>query len=66
MTKKGNLLCINNKYLLHARENFYPIYDSEGRPDRWLQRVFVSREISAFERIKKLEGRIYEPFYGNE
>lgn len=66
VVKNGDLFCINNKYLLHARESFTAKYDAEERPDRWLQRVFVSKEISSFERIKKIEGRIYEPYYEDE
>ncbi len=59
----GKLLYINNKYTLHAREAFTPSYTPDGRGDRWVQRVFTSKDISGFSRIKNLNGRIYEPSY---
>jgi hypothetical protein len=62
----GKLLYINNKYTLHAREAFTPIYSPDGRGDRWVQRVFTSKDISGFSRIKNLYGRIYEPSYCHE
>jgi hypothetical protein len=62
----GKLLLLNNKYTLHARESFTPEYSADGRPDRWIQRVFVSRDISSFYRIKVLRGRIYEPWFQDD
>ena len=62
----GKLLLLGNKYTLHARESFKASYSQDGRPDRWIQRVFVSRDISSFYRIKILQGRIFEPWFQDD
>lgn len=61
--KNGRLVCINNKFALHARGSFSPHYNEEQRGDRWLQRVFTTKDLSSFDRIEKINGRVFLPSY---
>ena len=57
----GKLLYINNKFTLHSRDAFTPSYSIDGRPDRWIQRAFISDSLYSFRRLKQLQNRVFCP-----
>ncbi|HDR7761770.1 TauD/TfdA family dioxygenase [Bacillus cereus] len=56
--QKGELLIVDNKKAIHARTEFVPKYDGE---DRWLQRMFVVRDIHASVASRSFGKRICSP-----
>jgi len=58
--KPGVLAYIPNTYTLHARDAFTPAFDPQGRPSRWLQRVFLTARLDGFQIGKAHGGRIFE------
>lgn len=57
----GRLVFINNRFTLHAREQFKATYDQNGRPYRWVQRIFITNNLWAFRSFKECGNRIFNP-----
>ncbi|MAM88843.1 MAG: taurine catabolism dioxygenase TauD [unclassified Hahellaceae] len=57
--RPGQLLYIDNRIALHSRDQFKPTYQN-GRPRRWVQRVFVSPNLWSHRDLQQVEHRIYE------
>lgn len=53
------LVYINNRFTLHSRDKFSPTYDGNGRPYRWLQRLFVTNNIWNFRSFKSDGTRVF-------
>ena len=45
----GTIVYVPNTYSLHRRDAFKPRYDDAGRAQRWLQRVFITSRLDAFQ-----------------
>jgi len=58
--KLGRLVYIDNRFALHARDKFTPSFDDEGRPARWIQRVFVSQSLWSYRNLVPVSDRVYE------
>jgi L-asparagine oxygenase len=56
----GTLACLPNLYTLHARDAFAPQFDQHGRAQRWLQRIFLTARLDAFQGGGDLAGRVFE------
>lgn len=56
--QKGELLIVDNKKAIHARTGFVPKYDGE---DRWLQRMFVVRDIHTSVSSRSFGKRVCAP-----
>ena len=50
----------DNRFALHARDKFTPSFDDEGRPARWIQRVFVSQSLWSYRNLVPVSDRVYE------
>ena len=57
----GRLLLINNSFTLHSRDRFQPQFDDQGRAYRWVQRVFVARNLWNFRSFTPVEERVFDP-----
>ncbi|MEL0638756.1 TauD/TfdA family dioxygenase [Marinomonas sp. TI.3.20] len=57
--KPGQLLYIDNRFALHSRDMFEPTIEN-GRPKRWVQRVFVSPNLWGHRNLHEIDDRIYE------
>ncbi|PCE29706.1 TauD/TfdA family dioxygenase [Burkholderia ubonensis] len=57
----GKLVLINNSFTLHSRDKFAPQYDENGRAYRWVQRVFVARNLWNFRSFTRLQERVFDP-----
>jgi L-asparagine oxygenase len=56
----GVMVYIPNTYSLHARDGFTPSFDAEGRAERWLQRIFVTSRLDAFQIGTEHSDRVFE------
>lgn len=57
----GEVLCIDNRVTLHARTPFAASFDEEGRALRWVQRVFVTEDLSNFRGWDAADGAVFAP-----
>ncbi|MGJ3262293.1 MAG: TauD/TfdA family dioxygenase [Salinarimonas sp.] len=57
----GELIGIDNRTTLHARTPFPASFDEEGRARRWVQRLFVTKDLSAFADWDAPQERVYAP-----
>lgn len=57
----GRLLVINNSFTLHSRDRFEPGFDDNGRAFRWVQRVFVARNLWDFRAFTPIRERVFDP-----
>jgi L-asparagine oxygenase len=58
--KPGMVLYVPNAYSLHARDGFIPEFDRDGRAERWLQRIFVTGRLDAFQICAARSDRVFE------
>lgn len=61
IVEAGTAIFINNRIALHSRTSFDPYFDSDGRPSRWLQRVFVTDHLWAFRDWECQKQRVFTP-----
>ncbi len=59
--KPGQLLYIDNRFTLHARDSFEPSLDKLSKPLRWVQRVFVSKSLWSHRQLERVQSRIFLP-----
>lgn len=57
----GRLILINNSFTLHSRDSFKPNFDENDRALRWVQRVFVARNLWNFREFTAVEDRVFDP-----
>ncbi len=60
----GKLVYIDNRFVLHSREKYYPTYDQNDRPYRWVQRLFVTSSLWNFRKFTSTSGnggRVFDP-----
>lgn len=60
----GNLVYIDNRFALHAREKFTPTYDKNDCSYRWIQRVFITSSLWNFRHFSSVfcdNGRVFNP-----
>ncbi|MGP9818397.1 TauD/TfdA family dioxygenase [Salinarimonas sp. NSM] len=57
----GELIGIDNRTTLYARTPFRATFDEEGRARRWVQRVFVTKDLRAFSDWDAPQERVYAP-----
>lgn len=55
----GDLVYIDNRFVLHSRDKFIPSFDEKGKPLRWVQRVFVSANLWNHRNLNQVEERIF-------
>ncbi len=54
----GDLLVLDNRRVVHGRTRFVPRYDGL---DRWLLRMFLTRDIAKSAGVRPCDGRIIDP-----
>jgi len=59
--KPGQLVYIDNRFTLHSRDAFSPIFNSEGIAKRWLQRVFIAPNLWHHRQLNSIKARVFEP-----
>lgn len=57
----GRMVLINNSFTLHSRDSFQPSFDENGRANRWVQRVFVARNLWNFRSFTAIQERVFDP-----
>lgn len=55
----GVMVVINNNFTLHSRDRFKANYDDNGCAYRWVQRVFITKNLWPFRNFSRLGERIY-------
>lgn len=55
----GTMVIINNNFMLHSRDQFEASYDDNDRAYRWIQRVFVTKNLWPFRSFSRQGERIY-------
>lgn len=55
----GTMVIINNNFMLHSRDQFTANYDENGRAYRWVQRIFVTKNLWPFRNFSCQGERIY-------
>jgi L-asparagine oxygenase len=61
----GTLIYVDNRFALHSRERFRATYDENGRPFRWVQRVFVAASLWNFRSFCSVGERVFTPALAN-
>jgi L-asparagine oxygenase len=56
----GDLLVVDNKLAVHGRSSFTPLYDGH---DRWLQRMFVVRDLRRSRASRPNDSHVCTPLY---
>jgi L-asparagine oxygenase len=56
----GVMIYIPNTYTLHARDGFIPRFDSQRRAERWVQRIFLTTRLDAFQFCSHRTERVFE------
>lgn len=59
--KPGEVVCIDNRVMYHSRFKFDAKFNSNGQAYRWIQRIFVTEDLSNFEGLVKNSDRVYSP-----
>lgn len=59
----GKLVLIDNRFTLHSRDKFSAKYDGNGMPYRWIQRLFITKNLWAFRGFQKIGERVFNPVY---
>jgi L-asparagine oxygenase len=57
----GRLVYVDNRIALHSRDRFRASHDSNGRPLRWIQRVFVATNLWQHRALRQVKERVFEP-----
>lgn len=57
----GRLVYIDNRIALHSRDKFVAGQDSDGKPLRWIQRVFVSPNLWNHRHLTPVKSRVFTP-----
>ncbi|MCP1204113.1 TauD/TfdA family dioxygenase [Pantoea sp. B550] len=57
----GRLILINNSFTLHSRDSFKPAFDENDRALRWVQRIFVARNLWNFRSFVPVKDRVFDP-----
>ncbi|HCJ7369175.1 TPA: TauD/TfdA family dioxygenase [Enterobacter hormaechei subsp. xiangfangensis] len=55
----GTMVIINNNFMLHSRDKFIANYDADGNAYRWVQRVFVTKNLWPFRNFSRISERVY-------
>ncbi len=55
----GKLVYIDNRFSLHSRDKFIALYDNNGYPYRWLQRLFIMPNLWALQNFRKIGNRVF-------
>lgn len=55
----GTLVYLANGRVLHGRSDFEPVFDENGRAQRWLQRIFGTGRLDAFDSCKAVTDRVF-------
>lgn len=55
----GTMVIINNNFVLHSRDRFSASYDQEDRAYRWVQRIFVTKNLWPFRQFSQLTDRVF-------
>jgi len=58
LIEPGVVVLLDNHFVFHGRAPFEPQFDDEGRPYRWLQRVFFTSSMRRFGRWARVSDRI--------
>lgn len=61
VVRPGRLVLIDNRFVFHGRRAFEASFDEDGRPFRWLQRVFWTSTLRRFGDWPRHRGRVIEP-----
>ena len=56
----GTLVYLSNGRVLHGRSDFEPVFDENGRAQRWLQRIFGTGRLDAFDSCKAVTDRVFD------
>jgi hypothetical protein len=56
----GTLVYLSNGRVLHGRSDFEPVFDENGRAQRWLQRIFGTGRLDAFDSCKATTDRVFD------
>lgn len=59
----GELICFENKTILHSRTPFEATFDKDGNPYRWLQRIFIHKNLNHFNDWKQEDERVFTPTF---
>lgn len=59
--KPGRLVYIDNRITLHSRDKFVATMGDDGRPLRWIQRVFVAPNLWNHRHLSSVKSRVFEP-----
>ncbi len=54
------MVYVPNGYTLHSRDAFVAKFDPKGRANRWLQRIFVTARLDAFQIGRAVSERRFE------
>lgn len=55
----GMMVIINNNFMLHSRDKFKASYDENGCAYRWIQRIFVTKNLWPFRDFSQHGERIF-------
>jgi L-asparagine oxygenase len=61
VVKPGSLIYIDNRFALHSRDQFKPIFNSQGISSRWIQRVFVAANLWQHRDHIRIRNRVFNP-----
>ena len=59
----GELIAIDNRTTLHARTPFKASFDASGRAQRWVQRLFITKDLGAFADWATPNQRVFAPTF---
>jgi hypothetical protein len=62
----GEMLCIDNLAVLHARTPFKASFDENGRASRWVQRIFVTESLDRFRGWQAKDHGVFAPTFRAE
>ena len=60
LVQPGVVVYVPNGYSLHSRDGFIAKFDEDGRANRWLQRIFVTARLDAFQIGRAVSERRFE------
>ncbi|WP_196888806.1 TauD/TfdA family dioxygenase [Aureivirga sp. CE67] len=57
----GEIIIVDNRVMYHSREPFTALFNEEGHAHRWIQRLFVTEDISRFADWDIKSDRVFAP-----
>lgn len=57
----GRVVYVDNRFTLHSRDSFNATLGEDGRPLRWIQRVFVAPNLWGYRRFPQVKTRVFQP-----